>query len=352
MINRHFRIAAAAAAAAGLALVAHAAAATPEYTYQVLRAPAGYSLLSVNLGPSGEVVGGVSPKGGERMATYAVLGADHRVWNVFGGNSSLGEAVNARGDILGEATYPDGTSTLYLQPAGGRAFPLFADGAYPGADGSGVNASDTVIGHYLDSSGNMVPFSWQSGVVTPLPTFGGVFNNAIAINDAGTIVGIAGSTTAGSYATTPVRWDAGVMHILPSLPGALSAAPYSISSNGIIGGAIETATVNTLPCLWQPDGTLTMLPTYPGSFTAEVNGVNTAGVAVGYDSGAPQRDANAVIWRDGTVLELKKLVDLPQGWAIRNAYAINDAGQILVFGYDGNGNPDYMLLTPIAQSPR
>ena len=109
---------------------------------------------------------------------------------------------------------------------------------------------------------------------------------------------------------------------------------------------MSTGTYLIRPCLWR-DGQFVALPA-SNSTPASVQGVNAAGAAVGYATVSPQRKAGGVIWRNGTVTELDKLVDMPADWHISEGVAINDAGQILVTGYDPKGNSNSMLLTPIA----
>ena len=97
----------------------------------------------------------------------------------------------------------------------------------------------------------------------------------------------------------------------------------------------------------REDGQFATLPTFDSS-PASVSGVNAAGVAAGLAGDAPQRHASGVIWRNGTITELDKLVDISDNWRIAEGIAINDAGQILVMGYDPKGNSNGMVLTPIA----
>ena len=60
----------------------------------------------------------------------------------------------------------------------------------------GINNLGQVVGDYKTSDGHEHAFVWQDGVMTPLSP-SGEFSDTVArgINDAGTIVGLAGTTT-------------------------------------------------------------------------------------------------------------------------------------------------------------
>ena len=348
IIRMHVRArhAASTLALAGLAVLAMPVdAKTIEYTYQVLKSPTRLRLDAAALSPLGEVVGRVSPKGDRtRSSTFALTSDGFASWTILGSENSIGAGVNASGDIVGIA-YQSIANQAFLLPANGTAFALFAPEQVENSTARGINASGSVVGGYeLVGSSVSVPYVWRNGTTTSLPTLGGSMNSAIAINDAGTIVGIVAA--ADDQTGFGARWDDGVMQVLPTPAGTRDATPVAISSNGIIGGEILTGTYLIRPCLWQ-NGQFVALPA-SNSTPASVSGVNAAGVAVGSATISPQSKAGAVIWRNGTITKLDKLVDIPDDWYIAEGLAINDAGQILVMGYDPKGNSNSMLLTPIA----
>jgi hypothetical protein len=57
------------------------------------------------------------------------------------------------------------------------------------------------------------------------------------------------------------------------------------------------------------------------------------------------RSDRALLWQDGTVLDLNDLGLIGQGWVLGSANDINDAGQIVANGYRGEQRRAF-LLTP------
>ena len=75
-------------------------------------------------------------------------------------------------------------------------------------------------------------------------------------------------------------------------------------------------------------------------------GINSSGTIVGQaDSGGPTNHAFIVI--GGILVDLNTLLDASgTGWTLQQAFAINDSGQIIGFGYNSLGQGVAFLLTP------
>jgi probable HAF family extracellular repeat protein len=141
-------------------------------------------------------------------------------------------------------------------------------------------------------------FYWRHGHMMALPTLGGNNAQACAINNRGQIVGISETTVQDS--------------------GCPASKPGKIIS----------------PTLWEK-GEVRALPTVDGDPDGFVQGINDQGQAVGSSGTCTGIAAHAVLWENGTAVELKGLV--PTGNA---AYAINDHGQAV--GYVTS--PDYSTI--------
>lgn len=108
--------------------------------------------------------------------------------------------------------------------------------------------------------------------------------------------------------------------------------------------------------LWTPDtvngssGILTYV-VLPGQLTSQLNGINAQGQLVGESGG------RAILWTPnmpnrtmGMTVDLNILIPEESGWELRDAQAINDAGQIVGSGLH-NGAPRAFLLTPDSTPP-
>ena len=56
---------------------------------------------------------------------------------------------------------------------------------------------------------------------------------------------------------------------------------------------------------------------------------------------------HAFLYSNGTMTDLNALI--PSGWTLEQANAINDAGQIVGYGYNPQGQQDAFLLTPVPE---
>ena len=89
-----------------------------------------------------------------------------------------------------------------------------------------------------------LPFVWQFGHMSPLPTLGGANGQALAINDRGEVAGMAETTYADPNPDCavsqfkPVIWNRGEIHELPTYPGDADGIPVGINDKGqVVGGS-------------------------------------------------------------------------------------------------------------------
>jgi probable HAF family extracellular repeat protein len=154
---------------------------------------------------------------------------------------------------------------------------------------------------------------------TALGTLGFWSSEAVAVNDAGQVVGSSiGDLALGNRA---VLWDGASLTDLG--PGSAS----DINNAGQIAGTSGRAAT-----LWQLGGpTLTLGQTSSAGF-----GINDSGQVVGY-TGAAGVQGRATLWSGGSAVDLGStgVPDLrpPGGWPVRQvsteATAINNAGQVV-----------------------
>lgn len=175
----------------------------------------------------------------------------------------------------------------------------------PPSRANGVNESGQIVGIVRDRA-----FVWSDGEMTLLPTFGGSSSEAMAINDAGWVVGF--SYLPHDSAQHAFLWRDGVMIDLGTLGGTGSEA-FDVNNAGwIVGASTIAGDSATHPFLWR-DGVMIDLAA-PGSRNGGAFGVNETGQVVGAS------DSTAFVWQGGA------MTLLPGADAV--AHDINEAGQI------------------------
>ncbi len=165
------------------------------------------------------------------------------------------------------------------------------------------------------------------------------------MNNAGTIVG------RGDFGTAPFRralqWQGTTMTTLKTLGGGSDAAT-GISESGLItGGSLSPVDSKFHAVLWQGT-TITDLGLF-GTNPTSGYGVNDCGTVVGDSVVNVGLDIiDAVIWQNGgPAVALETLLPAGHGWDLHTAQAINDAGQLVGYGFRTNmSGIRSFLLTP------
>jgi len=260
----------------------------------------GGNSVAYGINNAGQVVGYAFTAGGNQNA-FRYSGGTMTNLGALGGNTSLAQAINSSGQVVGYAFPGNGNSAAFLY-SGGVMTNLEPAGT--GGAAYGINDAGQVVGDVSN-----VPFIYSGGTFTYLPTFGGMFNIATAINAAGTqVVGF--SNTAANGDTTQ------------------HAFLYS-------------------------NGTLTNLGTFGDYDESSANAINDSGQIVGlcFSPNGGFGTNNAFIYEDGTLTNLNSLIPADSDWILEDATAINDSGQIAGYGIDPAGTAEAFLLTPTAVAP-
>ena len=254
----------------------------------------------------------------------------------------------------------------------------------------------------FSSSTACLPFLWQDGVMTRLPTLGGENGFANQINIRGEVAGIAETSvtdpTAGCpvHQFAPVVWENGRIHELPAYPGDTDGVAASINDKGEVAGASGTCTpfnpnsglylneahalvwkdgkaidlgnlgpnglpgagnhacginnhgaaighvssdASTVAFLWTSEKGMTSLGTLAGDLASFAIGINDEGLVVGQSINADFTVARAFLWRKGQMTDLNTLVTANPGKLdLLLASSINSRGEIVGLGVDGAGN--------------
>jgi probable HAF family extracellular repeat protein len=241
---------------------------------------------------SGRVVGSADDASASQ---HGFLYASDRMRDLgtLGGLSSSAEGINNAGRIVGGSSTSDtfeGVLPVAYIYSRGR---MTGIGTLPDGDSSiahAINNAGQVVGRSAISTDDPPEhpyhaFLYSNGVMSDLGTLGGLFSYATAINDAGAIVGEAG---------TGVLWPGG--HFVPH-------------AFLFVNGAMQD------------------LGAFGGEFAASLAyDINNRGQIVGYSETA--NEVRAFLYEGGAMLDLNALIDPAGGWTIVNAQGINDVQQI------------------------
>ena len=315
------------------------------YTLTNLGNLGGANLYPYSINASGAVVG--SERVGIQLATLPFLysGGVMTRLSSLGGNTDLNDAkgINTAGTIVGHSYVVSSNTYRGWVISGGVLTDLGT-----GITANAINDAGIIVG----SSGGRA-FMVSGATKTALGSLGGSDSEAFGINAAGVIVGTA--ATAASSTTHAFRYANGVMTDLGTLgTGALSYA-YGINSAGtVVGSALPSATaaVGVHAVIFSGGNIIDLDP--PGTnstvFGSAAYGINSSGTVVG-TYGA---DRAFVYTPAGGLIDLNTVVTnlAASGFGqLREAYAINDSGQIVGRGNFGGGFAAFRLdvdVTPPA----
>lgn len=266
-----------------------------------------------------------------------------------------GIGINNAGHVVG-AYRPEGVF-------GDRAF-LYANGSYtllPGVAAnlsswaSDINDSGMIVGAVETAPGGMfggptTAVYWQDGVMHQIPTFGGNFGSAVAVNNNNVVVGSA--NTADNTTARPFTWSAdGGLVELSQLIGGVPAMAADINDAGIVVGRAGTSFFSNEAVYWDAGGQIHQLARFYDTTDAGVLAINNAGIMVGQEQGELDWTPEARLWYNDQVYHLQDLVvNLDPSIHLREAVAINDFGDIMVNAQmivDGEIQQFAVLLTAI-----
>ena len=255
----------------------------------------------------------------------------------IGGNYATAAAVNNAGMVAGDSTTAAGANHAFL--FNGAA--IFDLGTLGGNNSSavGLNNVGQVAGNSTLANGRTHAFLYNGGM-QDLQTLGGISSQAAALNDLGEVVGESFTVNNQKHAFV---YRNGAMSDLGTLGGTSSTA-YAINASGQIAGDSLTAGGQSHAFLFS-NGQLLDLGTLGGNYSTAY-ALNNLGQVVG-DSANGGGISRAYLWRDGTMIDLNTLLAPNSGWDLYTAQFINDAGQIVGYGFL-NGNFAWFLLSPAA----
>lgn len=235
----------------------------------------------------------------------------------------------------GEAESPLGPGAPAVSPpalslVGGSVYEIVDLGTLGRTPSSAVAINDAgqVVGTSSTSTFQTHAFLWQDDLITDLGTLGGTMSSATAVNDAGQVVGRSTLAAGSALEAHAFVWQGGVMTDLGTLgvftstdPDAIAASsPSAINEAGQVVGLSSTGAFQFFQAhafIWQ-NGVMADLGTLGTAASSHAVAINEAGQVV------VQRGGTAFLWQDGVSTEL----ETPDGTRGFGA-AINGAGQVV-----------------------
>jgi len=290
---------------------------------------------------------------GDPLPRYAVIDL-----GTLGGSLSEGRGINNKGWVTGMAYVAGNSAQHRVIWKNGTTIDLGTLGG-PNSGGygfGGLNDLGQDVGHAETSSPDplgedfcgfgtqlvCLPFLWQDGVITPLPTLGGSNGGARAVNNRSQVVGEAENTTLDSTCggpelqAEPVIWENGAIHQFPNFAGDPDGLATAINDSGqVVGGSGDCFTGSTLSLhalLWQ-NGTATNLGSFGGTLYNIALGINDKGQVTGGSDlpgdtnffNGPVSTSHAFLWQNGVMTDLGTLPGDAQSFGL----GINNRGQIV-----------------------
>ena len=321
---------------------------------------------------------GIDPLTGNPAFEAILWGTDDSLTDLgtLGGNESMANAVNNRGQVAGGAlnTIPDPYTSNYFNFFLSSATQVHAYrwtkshgmqdlGTLGGSDSNAflINERGQIAGwSFTNTTPNPVldecsgysqnvptedPFLWTEGRMIDLGSLGGTCGRATALNNGGQVVGF--SALAGDLSGHAFLWrnESEGMKDLGTLGGNTGYA-FFINDAGDVVGFDTLADGTGRGFLWR-HGAMTDLGSLPGYQCSNAFSINERDQIVGVaDLACDGATQVATLWQNGSIADLNTLIPPNSGLQIYVAYQNNDRGEIAAQANDANGNNHAILLIP------
>lgn len=322
---------------------------TRSYAVAELRPLGGASSRALAINNSGQAVGAAQTSSGEWRAVLWDCGEAVDLGTLPDCAESHAWDINDLGQVVGVSHCEPERDDRAVMWVDGTPRELHPPGHLRGlAFAAALNNRGQVVGGAFTalepSAGDHHGVLWHDGLATDLGTLAdGSQSQAWDISDAGDIVGVADTADGSDRACF---WPEDAVEQLGTLTGADSGA-RAINSRGEVVGGARTSRGYVHAFVWRA-GAMRDLGTLPGHTHSHAHGINDDGDVVGLATMAlPGRlGRRAVLWADGGVRDLNRLVRDIGGWRLTQAHGINSHAQIVGEGVV-SGRERAFMLTPV-----
>jgi uncharacterized protein (TIGR03437 family) len=343
------------------------AAAQPQYTIQDLGSlPNLPSCTGTAISQAGNVAGYCNAAGGSvvfGVDTHAFLFSKGVLTDLGAVNQpAVPTGVNDSGVVVGgyvDINLETGIAVapfIYQNGSIQRFAGIPADTLPFGLNNSGQSAATQITagGQNLFVSSHAFQVT-TGGTSTALSASSGSESVAFGISPSGAwISGGSGSAIGKELGSqTPTLWNNGTPQALPLVPNFTYATMTGVNDSGTAAGMAFTYNFADLQdrsatghAVLYNNGAMTDLGTLPGDNSSAALGINNSGTVVGYSSElvpditlfsgplleTASANSHAIVYINGTMYDLNRLLPTGSGWQLSSATGINDAGQIVGTG--------------------
>lgn len=275
---------------------------------------------------SGLVVGKMGPIGGFDYAFVDTQSGTFTLCPLNEGASSASDINNEGVATVWVATKTSGKVRSFLASNRGRQF--LATPTNGEAMANAINNTGLVVGTIINANGKRSAAFWEkpySGF-SALPDLGGVAGAAIDVNDRGQI---AGWSETGPGKPVGAVWVKGEVVNLGNLHDGGFSEARGINAKGDVVGFASLGTDGELHAVLWRDGTIIDLGTLGGK-SSYANAINDNGIIVGWSDTKNGKQV-ATVWVNDRMYDLNELTESLE-CHLEEAHAINTHGNIACTG--------------------
>ena len=321
-------------------------------------------------------VAGTSSAGTSNASAFRYTNSGKAAMEDVGGNPTgsmtRGFGINSSGQVVGDSNFGNrevSRAALFSNGSVRDLGTLKSGGPFSRANG--INASGQVVGYssekpdleygraFIVNTAGQVGFSTR---MTDLGTLGGVYAQALAINDFGFVTG--NSQVGTNYGPTHAfLWHNNTKMLdLGTIKGDFSTGTAINAKNHVVGYSTINRVDDRVHAFLHDGQNMLDLGSlgaaYAESDRSYALGVNAHDQVVGYSYLPPQGPIAprqvAFLYSQGKMMDLNELIGTAaKQYRLHSATAINDKGQIAAVAFDSSANAfRAVLLTPTGIAPR